>query len=273
MDRPNIKLLALDLDGTLTNSKKEISEENKRALWEAIEKGVFLALASGRPALGIRHLAQELKLYEKGGFIMAYNGGEIMDCRTGEIIFRRTVPMRLVPEICALGRELKLHMVSYDDPYVLSEDPDGGYVKNELFCCRAEAKKVERLEDALSEEPVKFIAADDPEVLKKAFPIFKERFGEALNLFFSEPYFMELTPKGIEKGYGVSKIAEYLSITSKEVMAVGDSYNDLPMLKWAGLSVAMGNAVPEVREIADVQTLSNNEDGVAAAVRTYIFEA
>ena len=95
MEESGIRLLALDLDGTLTNSQKEISGRNKTALYEAEKLGVRVALASGRPALGIRRLADELWLSQRGGFIMAYNGGEIIDCQSGKIIFRRTLPEAL----------------------------------------------------------------------------------------------------------------------------------------------------------------------------------
>lgn len=270
MEPYDIRLLALDLDGTLTNSQKEISGKNKIALYQAEKQGVRVALASGRPALGIRRLADELWLSKRRGFIMAYNGGEIVDCETGKIIFRKTLKRELVPEICALGRELGLHLISYNDNEIISERPDGHYVQKEAFCCRTKICKAERLEEALEQDPVKFIAADEPDFLREVLPIFRERFGGDVNLFFSEPYFMEIVPKEIEKSFGLSRIAEYLGITKDQIMAMGDGYNDIPMMQYAGLSVAMKNGCRETREAADFVTVTNDEDGVAQAIEHFI---
>ena len=272
MNRKTIRVIALDLDGTLTNSEKKISTGNKQALFAAMERGVQIALVSGRPCLGIRPLAEELGLYERGGFILAYNGGEIIDCSNRSIIFRETIPMRIVPRICETARELGLHLVSYDETHIYSEHPEGEYVRKEAFCCGADILKVDRLEDILVTEPVKFISANDPALLRQALPVMKERFGEELNLFFSEPYFMEITPKAIDKAYGMSKLASYLGISRMNIMACGDGYNDLPMMNYAGVSVAMGNACEEVKEAARFITATNDEDGVALAVETYVLK-
>ncbi|MDO4265561.1 MAG: Cof-type HAD-IIB family hydrolase [Eubacteriales bacterium] len=272
MSETNVKVLALDLDGTLTNSEKKISEGNRRALFAAMERGVQTALVSGRPCLGIRPLAEELELYERGGFILAYNGGEIIDCASRSIIFRETIPMRIVPKICETARELGMHLVSYDDTHIYSEHPEGEYVQKESFCCNADIIRADRLEEILSAEPVKFIAANDPALLKRALPVMQERFGEDLNIFFSEPYFMEITPKVIDKAYGLSRLAAYLGISRMNIMACGDGYNDIPMMNYAGVSVAMGNACEEVKQAARFVTATNDEDGVARAVERFILK-
>ena len=270
MENRNIKLLAMDLDGTLTNSKKELSPGNHRALDAARERGVVLALASGRPQLGIRKLAEKLELAQKGGFILAYNGGEILDCGTGKIIFRHAIPMELVPKICEAGRELGLHLINYDQTHIYCERPDGTYVQRESFCCGTEVLKADRLEDVIREAPPKFIAADEPELLQHVRPILEERFGQWLDIGFSERYFMEITAKGVDKALGLSRIADYLGITRDEIMALGDGFNDISMLKYAGCSVAMGNAFDEVKAVAKDVTAGNDEDGVALAVEKYI---
>lgn len=266
----DIKLLALDLDGTLTNSQKEISAGNHAALDQARARGTALVLASGRPQLGIRKLAAELQFQEKGGLILACNGGDIVDCKNGKTVFHQGIAMELVPKICEAGRELGLHLVNYDETHIYCERPDGEYVQRESFCCGTEILKAERLEDVIKEAPPKFIAADDPELLQKALPVFEERFGAWLNLGFSERYFMEITPKGVDKAYGLSRIADYLGITRENVMAMGDGFNDISMLQYAGLSVAMGNAFDEVKAAAMEVTATNDEDGVARAVEQYI---
>ena len=272
MEKYNIKLLAMDLDGTLTNSKKELSPRNHAALNAAREHGTALVLASGRPLLGIRRLAGELRLREKGGFVMACNGGEIIDCGSGKTVFHHAIPMELVPKICEAGRELGLHLINYDEAHIYSEHPEGEYVQREAFCCGTKVLKTERLEDIIRKAPPKFIAADDPELLQRVLPVMKERFGTWLDIGFSERYFMEITAKGVDKALGLSKIADYLGIAPDNIMALGDGFNDISMLRYAGCSVAMGNAFDEVKAAAKHVTSTNDEDGVALAVKKYILE-
>lgn len=264
--------MAMDLDGTLTNSKKELSPGNHAAIDAARAHGVMPVLASGRPLLGIRKLAEELELREKGGFIMACNGGEILDCGSGKTVFHHAIPMELVPKICDAGRELGLHLINYDETHIYCEQPDGKYVQREAFCCGIKVLKTERLEDIIRKAPPKFIAADDPELLQRVRPIMEERFGKWLDIGFSERYFMEITAKGVNKALGLSKIADYLGITQDNIMALGDGFNDISMLQYAGCSVAMGNAFDEVKAAAKYVTATNDEDGVAQAVKKYILE-
>ena len=216
-----IKLLALDLDGTLTNSYKKVSEKNKRYIKWAQEKGVKVVLASGRPVIGIKGIADILDLWNRG---------------------------------------------------VICEADTDPYVKKEAYNNGIEIIKVDNLEKEITEPVVKFMVVGAPNELNKAYRYLQELFNGKLNIFFSEPYFLEITPLGIEKASALLKLADTLGYTSENIMACGDGLNDIPMLKIAGVSVAMGNAYDETKRYADYISASNDLDGVAVAIDKFILK-
>ena len=118
------KLLVLDLDGTLTNAKKEITLRNREALIHAQEQGVKLILASGRPTFGIAPLADELRMKEFGGFILSYNGGEIIDWSTGEIVYANVLPDKVIAQLYECATRNQLPILTYDHQYIITEYPN-----------------------------------------------------------------------------------------------------------------------------------------------------
>lgn len=264
------KLLALDLDGTLTNSSKKISSKNKKYIAMAQEMGVKIILASGRPVLGIHPVAEELDLYNKGGYILAYNGGHIIDCGTGKNLVKHTIPLMLNHEICAVSRKFDVHPLTYNETGVICENDQSEYVLKEGYNNSIPVIKVERLEEAVKQPVVKFMVVGDPEELQKAFRYLTRKYSSILNIFFSEPYFMEITPPGIEKASSLKKLCEILSIRREGLMACGDGLNDISMLRFSGLAIAMGNAYEETKKYADYISASNEDDGVAEAISRFI---
>ena len=264
------KVLALDLDGTLTNSKKEITPATRAALAAAQEKGVLLVLASGRPEAGIWPVARELEMDKKGGYILAYNGGQIINCATGETVRRLRLPAETVPEICRFAREVGLACLTYDKEGVITENAADEYVCREAACSKLKVQQKDDLTTYIDYPVTKMMVVGPPEEAAKAELAMAEKFSGRLDCFRSEPYFVEVVPCGVEKATALKDLLERLGVPREESMACGDGFNDLPMLKFAGLGVAMANAQQAVKEAADVITLSNEEDGVAAAVQTYI---
>lgn len=265
-----IKLLALDLDGTLTNSKKKVSERNKEYIRRAQENGVKVILASGRPVIGIKGVAEALNLWNTGGYILAYNGGHIIDCATGEDLVKQTISREYYHDICEVIRKYNVFPLSYNDIGVICENDIDQYVQKEASNNGITVIKVASLEKEITKPVIKFMVVGDPTELNKAYEYLKNLFEGKLNVFFSEPYFLEITPLGIEKSSALDKLSEILGYSSENMMACGDGLNDIPMLQFAGLAVAMDNAYDETKKYADYISLSNEEDGVAAAIDKFI---
>lgn len=270
MSELKYKLLALDLDGTLTNSQKIITPDTKRALFDAMDKGVKIVLASGRPVLGIQRLADELELKKYGGYILAYNGGHIIECGKNETILKNTIDIKYYRDICECAHKFDVSALTYNGEGVISENPGAKYVIKEGYNNTIPVIGVKSLFDEVKEPVVKFMIVGEPDELKKALDYMQNKFNGILNVFLSEPYFMEVTPLGIEKASSLGRLLEHLGYTRAELMAIGDGLNDIPMLKFAGLAVAMDNAYDETKQCADYVTASNNDDGVARAVERFI---
>ncbi len=266
------KLLALDLDGTLTNSKKKISRKNKDYIRKAREKGVSVVLASGRPVIGIKGIADELNLWEKGGYILVYNGGHIIDCATGKDLIKQTIPMEYVHDICDVIRKYRVYPLSYNDVGVICENDTDQYVLLEGHNNGIPVIRVRSLEECITKPVVKFMVVGEPDELQKAHDHLKGLFEGKLNVFFSESYFVEVTPFGIEKASSLAALSDILGITREETIACGDGLNDIPMLKYAGFAVAMGNAYEKAKKVADYVTATNDHDGVAEVIQKFILE-
>ncbi|MBQ9396511.1 MAG: HAD family phosphatase [Proteobacteria bacterium] len=272
MNTSKYRLLALDLDGTLTNSQKKVSEKNRKYIRLAQEKGVDIILASGRPVIGIESVAKALNLYETGGYILAYNGGQIIDCKTQKPLIEHFVPSQYYHEICDIIHRFHVFPLTYNRTGVICENDEDRYVHQECYNNSVPLHKVECLEAELNGPIVKFMVVGEPEELNKAAVYFRECFKGALNVFFSEPYFMEITPPGIEKSSALAALLKLLNIPREELMACGDGLNDIPMLEYAGFSVAMANAYEETKKYADFISASNEDDGVALAIERFILQ-
>ncbi|MCR1839498.1 Cof-type HAD-IIB family hydrolase [Murimonas intestini] len=264
------KLLALDLDGTLTNSRKEVSNENKIAIKKAIDNGVKIVLASGRPVIGMQKVAEELELVKYGGYILAYNGGHIIECKSGKTIIKETIPFEYYHDICECGKKFGAHTLTYNEKGIIAENDESSYVRKEAYNNSILITKVNNLESVIKEAIVKFMIVGDPLKLKETYYYIQDLFKNKLNVFFSEPYFLEITPLGVEKAASLAKLLKYLTIDREELIACGDGLNDISMLKYAGFAVAMGNAYKETKECADYIVATNEKNGVAEAIEKFI---
>ena len=261
------KLIVLDLDGTLTNSKKVITPRNREILIRVQEQGVRLVLASGRPTYGIVPLANELRMNEFGGFILSYNGGEIINWETQEMLYENVLPNDVVPVLYECARSHQLSILTYDGAEIVTENSQDPYVLNKMA--------VRETNDFLTDItlPVaKCLIVGDAD---KLIPLEAElclRLQGRINVFRSEPYFLELVPQGIDKALSLAVLLKEIGVERKEMIAIGDGYNDLSMIKFAGLGIAMGNAQEPVKKAADYITLSNEEDGVAEALEHFYYK-
>lgn len=264
------KLLVLDLDGTLTNSQKEITPQTLDALMEAQQCGVRLVLASGRPTYGIVPVAEKLCLDRFGGYILAYNGGEIINWATREIVYAQVLDHKVLPYMYQCAKESGFAIVTYHNQYVITETPDDEYVQKEAILNVMQTLKVENFLDAINFDVPKCLIVGEPERLLQLERKMREELIESNEVYRSEPYFLELVPKGIDKARSIKVLLAHLGFSREEVIACGDGFNDVSMIEYAGLGVAMSNAQPVVKQHADYVTFSNDEEGVSHVVRKFI---
>ena len=260
------RAIALDLDGTLTNHDKVVTPRTRQALLQAESKGAIIILASGRPTYGIVPVAECLELEKRGGYILSYNGGNIVNAKTGEKLFSQFLPDAVIPILYKYAKEKNHALLGYAGNEIITEMPDDQYVKEESRINKMNIRKVDNLLDALEPHPTKLLMTGDPTDMIKAEEELVEILGEKMDIFRSAPFFLELVPKGIDKAQSLLRLLSKINLTPADLIAFGDGYNDLSMLNLAGVGVAMANAAPEVRADADYVTLSNEEDGVAAAL-------
>lgn len=264
------RLLVLDLDGTLTNSKKEITSRTLNLLLEVQKRGVRVVLASGRPTYGVAPIADKLCLAEYGGYIVAYNGGEIVNWQTKETLYEDTIDPVFIPYLYWCAKKNDFAIVTYHQEFVLTERPNDEYVLKEALLNVMKIKPVSHFLSSITFPVTKCMIVGNPSRLvvleKEMFDQLKGR----MEVYRSEPYFLELVPKGIDKAASLEILVSDMGLSTDEVIACGDGFNDISMIKLAGMGVAMANAQPEVKEHADFITLSNDEDGIAQVVEKYL---
>lgn len=265
--------IVLDLDGTLTDRNKEIPLRNKEALMEAQRRGKTVILASGRPTPGVTPLAKELRMDEFGGYILSYNGGIIQNCRTGEVVFSRQLPIGSNQTIIDLAKEHQVDILTYDETQIISTSDTSPYVVLESNINHLPMRKMadhEEMKRTITFAVPKFLMVDDGDYLATVEPKVKAAMGKNFSVYRSEPFFLEVLPKGIDKAKSLERLLEILGFTKEQLIACGDGYNDLTMIRYAGLGVAMENAVLPVRQAADYITASNNDCGVALVVEKFM---
>lgn len=265
------KLLVLDVDGTLLNEKKEITPRTQAALLKVQQMGVHIVLASGRPTNGVMPLAEALELHHYGGFVLSYNGGQIINARTGELLFEKRIDPQQLPYLDKKAKKNDFAIFTYHKNQLITDKPDNRHVRDEAALNGMEVVGVGNFAEAVDFAPCKcMLASDDETALAGLENHWKKRLDGVLDVFRSEPYFLEVVPPSIDKGNTLGILLSKLSILPEEVVAVGDGVCDVSMLQLAGLGIAMGNAQDSVKACADVTTLSNDKEGVAIAVEKAI---
>ena len=275
-----IKAIVLDIDGTLLNTGKIISEKTKQAMIAAQEKGIKVILASGRPTTGMLELAEQLEMTKYEGFLVSYNGARVTDCLTKEVLFNQAMSIET-------GQAILEHLKNFDViPMIDKEDylyvndvysgmldlPDGAFNIIE-YEARGGNFKLSEIDDlaAFATFPInKILIAAQPEYLQKIAPALHAPFDEIVTAAFSAPFYFEFTDKGIDKAKALNTVFPEMGIHSENIIAFGDGHNDRSIIEYAGIGVAMGNAVDALKEIADDVTLSCDEDGIAAGLEKYL---
>lgn len=257
------KLCAIDLDDTLLGKDHSLSERNRQAVRKVMALGIHVMIATGRMYASALPTAKALDLDTP---IVCYNGAMVKHARTGEVWYEECVGAALAEEVMDYCQTNGLQLNFYYEDVLLSETYTSWL---ELYHKRT-GSPVELRADFYTAlrgvAPTKLIIVDDPEVIDRLLPYFRERFAGSLYVTKSNAEYLEFLPLNANKGSALAYVATRYGVSAEEVVAFGDSWNDLPMLQWAGLGVAVGNAKPEVREVAKKIVPSNEENGVAVGL-------
>ncbi|NEW65507.1 HAD family phosphatase [Carnobacteriaceae bacterium zg-84] len=266
-----IKLIAIDLDGTLLTSDKTISQRNKEVIKQAKEQGIKIVLCTGRPIMGIRAFLEELDLISEHDHCITFNGGLVQVTETEEILAQKAHTKADVEHIYDVCFSVGLPINAIDlekvyepiyPPHNRSLYPD--IINNLLF----EHRDIDSFDaDHMFNKVVSCCPQD---VLDSKIAVLPETFKNDYTLLKSRPILLEILPKDVDKGYGLKCLCELLNIKAEEVLACGDEENDLAMLTYAGYGVAMGNATQDVKNAAKYITDTNDADGVAKAIELYV---
>ncbi|MFV0519158.1 MAG: Cof-type HAD-IIB family hydrolase [Lachnospirales bacterium] len=263
------KLLVLDIDGTLVNSRNEVTDKTKEYIKKASEKGVKVIIASGRTPYGIYEIAKEIELEKIGGYILALNGATCIDYKNNKVVFETTLDKEIVEAIYDYSIEKDVDLITFNKDVIYTPNETSKYIKFIADRNNLNIHKTENFKEELTFNIPKVLFLDEPEKIKGLEKETIERFSN-LSIFRSELYLLEFCPNEIHKGNGIKKLIEMLGIKKEEVIAVGDGYNDLTMIEFAGLGVAMGNGQEELKKIADYVTKSNDDDGICHVIEKFI---
>ncbi|MCI5501858.1 MAG: Cof-type HAD-IIB family hydrolase [Lachnospiraceae bacterium] len=253
-------------------SDKQISRNVTDAVIDAQQRGKKVAIATGRSIAGIRKIASKIMLEKFGGYVIAYNGTTVINCKTGECVYNKTIPSDIIKPVYEAAKKENVCITVYNDKdkEMICGNGINEYTEMDSKACDISIREEKDFVKAVNFPVNKILLSGDPERMKEIENIMERQFGDRLNIFRSDPCYVELLPKFVDKGTAVEKLAKHLDIAKNKVICVGDSYNDLPMLRFAGMGIAMGNAQSEVKEAADFVTLSNDEDGVACVIKKFM---
>lgn len=269
----NYKLIAIDVDGTLVRSDQSISPRTLDALLRVQEQGVKVCICSGRPTYGIAPHAETLRLAEYGGYVVSFNGGGIVDWSTKEEVYAKTLDRSVLSYLCECTRKHGFSILTYVDEHIVAEGKDVAANRYVQFTSMRNKMPIHPVPDFLTEVtyPIsKCMIVGDPEPLHLLEQEMVPQLEGKAEAYRSEPFFLEVVPQGIEKAQGLAALLAHLGYDRSELMAFGDGFNDLTMIQYAGLGVAMGNAQASIKKAADFVTLSNEADGISVAIEKFI---
>ncbi|MCZ6795059.1 MAG: Cof-type HAD-IIB family hydrolase [Planctomycetota bacterium] len=262
-----IRLIALDIDGTLLNDDKNVPPENLRALREARDAGVQVAISSGRMIPTIEPVEEML---EVDTVIIAYNGGKVVGPRAQgrPVIDHRPVPVDVAEEFIGFSTGQGYLLNFYHEDRLYADETTAARRFMDVYSGRTGSRyHLVDLNQFRGVEPTKMILLAAPEERDRLYERFSREYGERASISRSDPEYLEIMAPGVTKGSALPVLAAHYGFTTEEILAVGDADNDNEMLEIAGLGVAVANARPSTKEIADVVTeRTNNEGAIAEAV-------
>ncbi len=277
-----IRAILLDIDGTLTNDQKIITPKTKEILLRAQDHGIRLALASGRTDHGLMKWAHELEMDTHDGILICYNGAKSVSCQSGEVYYSRNMTMDESRAVLEHMKNFDVTPIVAKDEYMHTTDVFGCSIfykgrtlniveyeargNNYILC---EHRDMARWVQFPIE---KILTAAEPAYLQAHYEEMRKPFRDTLSCMFTSDFYYEFTARDVNKASAIEATYAKLGIAREELIAFGDAENDLPMLKYAGIGVAMGNAFASVKAAADEITADNNHDGIAVSLLRHLPE-
>lgn len=272
MDRKDEKVLVLDIDGTLTNSEKQITPATKAGIQNIMKLGHKVILASGRPTPGMRRYEKELELENYGGYLLSFNGGRIVESRTGEVVYQRTLPLTIIRSLYEFVKENHCGLITYLGDQVISAFEPDEYIELESRINGMPIRVVDDFVGFVDFDINKCLVTAPPEAAPELEKQLREQYQGIASVYRSEAFFIEIMPENVDKAASLDRMLESLGLTKDNAICCGDGFNDISMIRYAGVGVAMGNAKQEVKEAADYITASNDEDGLVEVIDKFILK-
>ncbi len=263
-----IKLIAIDMDGTLLNRKKELLDETKQYFKNFHNKNTetLLVLCTGRPETGIRPYLKDLGYLEENHYIISQNGANIYESQTGKRVMDAFLDSKAIQKWIELGKKHGVSVMGggVDYYYCFDQEPTE-WMEFDTKIVSGQLKRIS-IEESLNTDFYKLLLMGDEEQLNEFETFIPEVWRDEFYVVRSQKYLVEVLKKGVNKSYGLEQLARELNIEPSEIAAIGDAANDIEMLEYAGLAIAMGNASEEVKSISDIVTDTNENNGVIKAI-------
>ena len=263
MTKRDYRLVCSDIDGTILNSQGILTERTRKAILALKQQGIPVVLVSARPPQGISCFYEAL--WEESPPVCAYSGGYIV--LDGQVVFNRTIPLELTKQICDITRRHPVHTSLYQAEhwYVEAMDKEASW-EAEAIGFDPEIAEQDKLFEEWTRchtEPNKLLCIGQAEEISRLQKVLLRQFGTKLNISLSKATYLEIMPLGVTKAEAVKVLCSRMGIVPEQMIAFGDHFNDLAMLREAGLGIAMGNSPAEIQRAADMVAKTNDEDGVA----------
>ena len=266
------KIIALDLDDTLLNKKKEISEKNYQALKECEALGIKIVIATGRPFNGTKEVLEKLKLFNTDTYVICFNGGLIYSLKDNKVIYKAMLEGKDIKAIYqdSLLKKINFHAFRENQSLITPKLSEYTLYEAKINNITANICDINTISD--DDLFIKCMCIDNESILSPLVDYFVEKYQKQYAVFRSAPFFLEFLNKKATKGNALKYLADYLNVDIKDTMSFGDSENDLSMILAAGLGVAMENSYPHIKKNADFVTLACEEDGVSYAINKFILK-
>ena len=256
-------MIAIDIDGTLVNSQRQLTRPVVEAVRDARDAGVHVVLATARPPVNAQEVLKGLGLET---LMICYNGAWVGNGEDLKTIHHWPMPVELALKSVLLARKINPQVqVRIDVADKWYTDQHQGKASGP----KAPAK-VGKVTELITEPVSRLTFLGERTLMSKTRQLLKQNFGSQIGIQHTDERFIQIMLKGVDKSSGVKKVAEHYGVRREQVMSIGDAPNDLPMMIWSGCAVAVANSYSEVVEVSDHQVASNNKHGVAEAIRKYV---